>query len=307
MSRRTSPVQDAGPARAELLEFLRSAPASLQTWADGEIATLGGLPAEGPDDATVVAQGLADPAGGADDDFESALDEALDDEEDTGLVPRSGPVREGHRGAGRWVARWSRSRPVLAVAALAVVAAGVGGVYKAGGTSVPGISGTATNTASSNSSSTGTKPVDQAQVAALMSKISTNPKDVTSLAALGDLYFAAGDYATAAGWQQKVLQVEPRNVTALLALGASTFNQGDSTTAERQWLQAVALDPRQAEAHYDLGFLYLSENPPNMAKVRQEWNKVVEIDPNSEIAKTVATHLSSLQTASPSASPTSGK
>jgi cytochrome c-type biogenesis protein CcmH/NrfG len=302
MSRRTSPVQDAGPARAELLEFLRSAPPSLQAWADGEIATLGEPSTEPPEDAAAATQGIEDPAGEPDDDFEPALD----DEEDTGLVPRDGPVREGRPGAGRWVRRWSRSRPVLAVAALAVVAAVVGGVYKAGGTSVPGISGTATNTASADSS-TGTKPVDQAQVAALMTKISTNPKDVTSLAALGDLYFAAGDYATAAGWQQKVLQVEPRNVTALLALGASTFNQGDSTTAERQWLQAVALDPRQAEAHYDLGFLYLSENPPNMAKVRQEWNKVVEIDPNSEIAKTVATHLSSLQTASPSASPTSGK
>lgn len=282
MSRRTAPVQEAGPARAELLEFLRSAPPSLHAWADGEIATLGEL----PDDAA------------ADDDFEPDLD----DEEDTGPVPRGGPVRERHPGAGRWTGRWLRSRPVLAVAALTVVAAVVGGVYLAGRTSVPGISGTATDTAS-----TGTKAVDQAQVAALMTKIGTNPKDVTSLAALGDLYFTAGDYATAAGWQQKVLQVEPGNVTALLALGASQFNQGDSTGAERQWLQAVALDPRQAEAHYDLGFLYLSANPPNLAKVRQEWNKVVEIDPNSQIAKTVATHLTSLQTTSPSASATSGK
>lgn len=284
MGRRTAAVEDTGAAREELVEFLRSAPPRLQAWAHDEIAAL---------EATTDAGSDEEPDSGLDDE----PGDELDDDEDSGPVPRGGPARDRHQGP-RWSGRWLRSRPVLVLAGLAVVAAVVGGVYMSGRSSVPGISGKATDT----SSTAATGQVDQAKVAALMQKISAAPGDVTSLAALGDLYFAAGDYKTAAIWEQKVLEIDPKNVSAMLALGASHFNQGESAKAEQQWLKVVALDPRQAEAHYDLGFLYLSQDPPNMAKVRQEWNKVVEIDPNSQIAKTVATHLTSLKTAPPSAS-----
>ena len=37
-----------------------------------------------------------------------------------------------------------------------------------------------------------------------------------------------------------------------------------------------------------------------------EWNKVIAIDPNSDIAKTVATHLKSAQNPAPNASATPG-
>ena len=43
--------------------------------------------------------------------------------------------------------------------------------------------------------------------------------------------------------------------------------------------------------HYDLGYVYLSQKPADMAKMTAEWNKVVAIDPNSDMAKTVASHL----------------
>jgi len=46
--------------------------------------------------------------------------------------------------------------------------------------------------------------------------------------------------------------------------------------------------------------VYLNQNPPDMANVTLNWNKVVEIDPISSIAKTVTTHPGAL---APSASP----
>lgn len=288
MGRRMTAVKDTGPAREDLVDFLRSAPPQLQAWAREEIAALDGNPDVGQDQDQ--------DGGGVDDEFDDGPDDEFDDEEDSGPVPRHEPARDRRHTGRRLPTRWLRSKPVLALAGLALVATVVGGVYLAGRSEVPGIQGAATDTAS------GTGQVDQAKLAALMQKISANPKDVASLSQLGDLYFAAGDYKTAAVWEQKVLQVDPKNVTAMLALGAGHFNQGDTTKAEQVWQQVVALDPRQAEAHYDLGFLYLSKNPPDMAKVREEWGKVVQIDPNSQIAKTVTTHLTSLQTASPGAS-----
>jgi cytochrome c-type biogenesis protein CcmH/NrfG len=147
--------------------------------------------------------------------------------------------------------------------------------------------------------------VDQAQVAALMKKISENPNDVATLQQLGDLYFQTGDYETAGGWMEKILGVEPRNVTARLALGAALFNSGKAADAEKQWRQVLEIDAKNVEAHYDLGFMYLSQDPPDMAKVKAEWNEVIAIAPDSAIAKTVATHLKSLD-ASPAPSGAAG-
>ena len=88
---------------------------------------------------------------------------------------------------------------------------------------------------------------------------------------------------------------------ALLALGAAQFNQGNAAEAKKQWLIAAGLYPKNAEVHYDLGFLYMSQTPPDKANMTAEWNKVIAIDPNSAIAKSVATHIKS---ATPSATAT---
>jgi tetratricopeptide (TPR) repeat protein len=165
---------------------------------------------------------------------------------------------------------------------------------------VPGISGKPTGQETTAAAS-GATPVDQAKVAALMKKISTNPKDIASLQALGNIYFAATDYKNAIVWEQKILAVDPKNQVALLALGAGQFNLGNAVEAKKQWLIAAGLYPKNAEVHYDLGFLYFSQTPPDTANMTAEWKKVVAIDPNSNYAKTVATHLKSSSTATPSA------
>jgi tetratricopeptide (TPR) repeat protein len=177
------------------------------------------------------------------------------------------------------------------------------GVYLNGKSSdVPGISGKPTGQETSAAQGTKATPVDKAKVAALMTKISANPKDVASLQALGDIYFAATDYKNAATWEQKILTVDPKNQVALLASGAAQFNLGNSAEAKKQWLIAAGLYPKSQEVHYDLGFLYMSQTPPDSANMQAEWKQVVAIDPNSNLAKTVATHLqSSTASATPSA------
>jgi hypothetical protein len=48
--------------------------------------------------------------------------------------------------------------------------------------------------------------------------------------------------------------------------------------------------------------MYLDSATPDMAKVRAEWQKVIDIDPTSDIAKTVKQHLDSLSSFAPGAS-----
>jgi len=187
--------------------------------------------------------------------------------------------------------RWpTRTHLVWAILPLLVVAI-VFGVYWSGRDAVPGITGTPTNATETANPGPSTTPVDTAKVAALMKQISANAKDTLSLQALGSIYFASGDYKNAATWEQKVLGVDPKNQVALLSLGAAQFNLGNAAEAKKQWLVAAALYPKNAEVHYDLGFLYLSQTPPDKAQMTAEWQKVIAIDPNSQLAKTVASHI----------------
>ena len=268
--------QDIEDAHNSLVEYLEQAPHGEQSWAaariddvDEAFALLSGpeqdLMAAAP---VVAAQGIQEetfPTSAAPEPFTAPP------------APASGTPR--------------RTQVAWVVAPLLVLAAGFG-IYKMGQDPVPGISGKPTNSqATAAAGAAKTVPVDLVKVAALTQKVTANPKDKVSLQGLGDIYFASSDYKNAAVWEQKVLAVDPKNQVALLALGAAQFNLGNAAEAKKHWLVAAKFYPNAAEVHYDLGFLYLSEKPANKAKMTEEWNKVIAIDPNSAIAKTVATHL----------------
>jgi cytochrome c-type biogenesis protein CcmH/NrfG len=193
----------------------------------------------------------------------------------------------------------------LAIVGATIAAIGIVAVvgFNAGGTSASSIGAGVTPAPSAAASA----PVlDQAAVAALMGKIQANPKDADSLMALGDEYYKTGDFATAGDWFAKVTAIEPTNVRGFLALGATAFNQGDAATAETAWKQAVTIDEKNVEAHYDLGFLYLNRQPADMVGVQREWTRVVELAPDSDIAKTVKAHLDALASFAPASPADSG-
>lgn len=186
------------------------------------------------------------------------------------------------------------------IAAIGIVAV-VG--FNAGGTSAASIGA---GGSPAPNASPATPVLDQAAVAALMVKIQADPKDADSLMALGDQYYQTGDFKTAQDWYTKDTAVEPTAVRGFLALGASAFDQGDSGTALTAWTKVLALDDKNVEAYYDLGFLYLNQQPPDMAGVQREWTRVVQLDPNSDIATTVKAHLDALASAAPASPGASG-
>ena len=214
-----------------------------------------------------------------------------------GVTPESVGVEEAS------ARRGGKKALVLGAAALVLVAGGAGAFMMMHQSSVPGVTGTPTNTAAA----TATNKLDQAKVAALMQKITSNPKDFTSYMGLANLYFQAGDYANTALFTSHALKLKPNSVEALVADGAANYNNGQTKIAQADWTQAIKLDPKNIEAHYDLGFVYMTSKTPNMAKVKSEWETVVKLAPNSAIAKNVKTHLASLTAAGKSSSSTTGQ
>jgi Flp pilus assembly protein TadD len=192
---------------------------------------------------------------------------------------------------------------IIGAAALVLLVGGGLAFNSMNSSAVPGISGKPTNT---NPSPTA-KALDNAKVAALMQNITANPKDFKSYMALADMYFQVGDYKNTALFTKKAVELKPKDVTALVADGAAQFNGGNNAAAIADWQAALKLDPKNVEAHYDLGFAYLSGAKPDLAKVREQWEAVVKLAPNSDIAKNVSTHLNSLKSAGKSSSSTTGQ
>ncbi len=179
--------------------------------------------------------------------------------------------------------------PWYLLGVLALVAVVVG-VWYVGRPSVPDMS------SASSASASASPTMDSARLAALTQKVKENPKDATSLQGIADLYFQVGDYSTAASFSQKALDSDPKNEAALLSLGAAQFNQGDTASAEKTWTGAAKLYPKNQEVHYDLGFLYMTLSKTE--QMNEQWQQVLAIDPASDLAKTVSSHLGS--TPSPS-------
>jgi len=291
--------QDVEAAHDDLVEFLELAPHELKSWAQAQTAEL--------DEAFALLRGqekdlvqLAQVAATAQEGpAETSAAPSPAPPGPSGLNSPAAPAAL----AKSWVpAALAASKPprkmlVWVLAPLLVVAVVLGVYFSGKSSGGPGISGKATGQQTQASGGAKTTPVDRTKVAALMKKISANPKDIASLQALGDIYFAAADYKTATVWEQTVLGVDPKNQLALQAVGAAQFNLGNMAEAKKQWLIAAGLYPKNAEVHYDLGFLYLSQTPPDKVRMQAEWKQVVAIDPNSNLAKTVATHLTSAASA----------
>ena len=182
------------------------------------------------------------------------------------------------------------NRMLLGVIAVLVTVGVVFGVYWAGRPTVPDVSSAASPTASASPSAAPT--VDKTQLATLTEKVKANPKDVQSLQKIVDLYFAGNDWPNAKASAQKVLSVDPKNEQAFVSLGAASYNGGDNAAAEKAWKQGLALFPKNPELHYDLGFLYMTNG--DNAKMRTEWAKVVELAPDSDLAKTVQSQVGSV-------------
>ena len=304
-------------AHAALIDYLADAPVDLGPWARREIALADeafALLSDPTIDRSAVAAGELDvpvtrptvrsrTRRAAPESWDGETDE-IDEIDEPGR-----PKARHNRGAPRATAdvsaisaaaprrSWARRlrRPAALAAGAAAVLAVVVAVYNLGGGS--GIPGVGANPVAGASAS---PAIDAARVAELMQKIAANPKDTASLQSLADIYYLANDFETSAGFLEKIVAVDPTDNTARLALGASYFNLGTPDRAEAQWRAVIAQDPNNLEAHYDLGFMYLSRTPADTASARAEWQKVIAIAPDSDVARTIEQHLASLDT---SASP----
>ena len=90
---------------------------------------------------------------------------------------------------------------------------------------------------------------------------------------------------------------DPDNVEILNQLGISYLDAKDVSSAQDNLERALQLEPKNTTVLYNLGFLYMSSTPQQLDRAREVWQKVVELDPKSDKAKTIQNHLPMLEKA----------
>lgn len=93
---------------------------------------------------------------------------------------------------------------------------------------------------------------------------------------------------------EAAVAANPKDVDARLELGVQYFNMRLIEQAREQWDAVIAVDEANVTAWYNLGFYYLSSDPVDMDAARAAWQRVIELDPGSEMATTVSMHLEGL-------------
>jgi tetratricopeptide (TPR) repeat protein len=176
------------------------------------------------------------------------------------------------------------SRPTTAPSGGATTATGVATRASGGATKAP-------VPATKESGGAKAPKIDRAKVAALTAEVSGHPNATITMQALGDIYFWADDFKKASAWYQRALDVDPKNREVLLSLGVAQNNLGNVTEAEKQWRVTEWLYPDDVQVQYNLGWLYADATPPDIARMKTHFKKVVLMSPGSDLAREVAPHL----------------
>jgi cytochrome c-type biogenesis protein CcmH/NrfG len=191
-----------------------------------------------------------------------------------------------------------RSHPLVFGAVLGLVALGAVVLFQVG---LPGNGGA--EEAPPADQAGDIVPLDTERIAELTAAVEADPNNLEALFELGESYFQAGEWQSAIDWFSKLVAIEPNNVHALTDIGTSNYNLGFAAEAKAAWLKALEFDPNDAQVHYNLGFLYANSEPQDLAAAIEEWQKVVELAPDSNLAQTVQVHLEGLANSTPEASP----
>lgn len=101
---------------------------------------------------------------------------------------------------------------------------------------------------------------------------------------------APSEVASQIAGLRAAVKAKPGDLATRLRLGVTLFEAGDLAGAKEQWDAVVAADPSNEEAYFNLGFWYLSQEPPQTAQAERMWDRVLELAPNSEHAHIIAMH-----------------
>lgn len=151
------------------------------------------------------------------------------------------------------------------------------------------------------------QPATQEDVADLVreleTKIAEAPGDFETLVELGALYYQLQVYPRAADMFSAALDVNPDDAGVRSDLASSFLYQGMIRLARNEYRRAIETDPELADAHFNLGISYSHSSPQDIEAALSEWERVIELEPDSELAVAAQGFIDQYQYAEPTEQP----
>jgi tetratricopeptide (TPR) repeat protein len=143
-------------------------------------------------------------------------------------------------------------------------------------------------------------PLDPERIALLMAVVEEDPQNGDALFELGERFFLANEWELSIEWFNRLLEADPDDVYGWRAhawtdIGTSHFNLGRPQEAKEAWLTALEIDPNDVQIHYNLGFYYANVEPVDLDSARERWQVVMELSPESDLARIAQVHLDVLE------------
>ncbi|MDU0967514.1 MAG: tetratricopeptide repeat protein [Actinomycetaceae bacterium] len=101
---------------------------------------------------------------------------------------------------------------------------------------------------------------------------------------------SASERAEKVATLKRAIDKDPQDEKSRLELGVVLFEGDDLAGAKEQWDKVLEIDPNNAEVYFNLGFWYLSQDPPNKAEANKAWDRVLALEPQSEMAQIIQMH-----------------
>jgi tetratricopeptide (TPR) repeat protein len=133
----------------------------------------------------------------------------------------------------------------------------------------------------------GGSPTDLTQRIAQAEKVvAQDPKNLNAWISLGNDYFDMDQPHESIKAYAKALEIDPNNPNVLTDQGVMFRKVGWYDKAIANYEKASKIDPKHLQSLFNIGLVY-SIDLKDHVKARPYWKKILEIDPNSQIAQQV--------------------
>ncbi|MHC1739400.1 MAG: tetratricopeptide repeat protein [Ignavibacteriaceae bacterium] len=155
-------------------------------------------------------------------------------------------------------------------------------LFAAGTFDSPVLKVTGENTQAQQNMTQGPSLADLNKINELRDYIKNNPEEKDKILELGHLLMDNGYNEEAILNYDKFLNFEPKNPDVLIDKGVCYFNLEQYEKAEEIMLTGLKINPRHIIGIYNIGIVNLAKQ--NREKAREWFQKVIELDPNSDYA-----------------------
>jgi tetratricopeptide (TPR) repeat protein len=107
-----------------------------------------------------------------------------------------------------------------------------------------------------------------------------NPNDFEAQMKAAELYYQIQRFESAVEFLKKASELQPDNYDVLVNLANANFDAGKYDEAEKIYTKALQKKPDDLNVRTDMALTFVFRDQPNYDRAIQEFNRVLESDPN---------------------------